>query len=116
MALRHFGIYRDVGPEQAKLDKTAVKTLFRWGQMQESVLAARLHVQLSSQEWAGVLSRLTEYRLVEGFDRRQSKYLRLTPEGQGWGQDLCCEEQLELQEAAQAEFDSRKSSKGFDAK
>jgi hypothetical protein len=93
MPLRHFGQYRDVTPEQAKLDKVAIKTLFRWGVTQESELAAKCKTRLANDDWKESLVRLQYYNLVEVFDRRQSKYVRLTADGQGWGMDLTCEEQ-----------------------
>lgn len=99
MALRHFGIYRDVTPDQAKLDKTAIKYLFRWGSQQESVLSGRCHVRLVEPAWIESMERLIAYNLIEYFDRRQSKHIRLTDGGQEWGMDLTCE-------ATQEEFDA----------
>lgn len=93
MALRHFGIFRDVTPEQAKLDKTAVKTLFRWGSLQASVLASRCHANVASDEWRGCASRLAAYDLAEEYDRRGTAFWRLKDNGRAWGMDLCCEEQ-----------------------
>lgn len=114
MPLRHFGIYRDVTPEQAKLDKTLVKLLFRWGTTQESEAAARCKTKIGEEQWKECVARLRQYNLVEYFDKRQSKYLRLSSDGQGWGMDLTCEAVAEETEAGAERQAERVRTQDFD--
>jgi hypothetical protein len=101
--VREFGSYRTGSTtERAKFRKTAVKTLHRWGTMQEAVLAGRLHVTVDSEEWTDVWTRLVEWGIVERSERRGSSMFSLTRVGQEWGMELTCESQLEESEANEA--------------
>src|SRR5258706_1358737 len=115
MALRHFGIYRDVTPDQAKLDKALVKLLSRWGTMVESESAGRCKLKAGDEAWKECVSRLVAYNLIEHFDRRQSKSLRLTDGGQEWGMDLTCEATQEEWDAGAKRQAERVRTQDFDS-
>ena len=115
MPLRHFGIYRDVSPDQAKLDKAAVKILFRWGSQQESVVSNRCQIKVSESTWQECRTRLIAYNLIEVFDRRGTSFVRLTNDGDGWGMDLTCEATQEDFEAGAKRQAERVRTQNFDS-
>jgi hypothetical protein len=102
MALRHLGIWRDVTADEARLDKTVLKRLFRHGsRQQEGILANRCQTRLSAEAWQKCMDRLAEWKMI-GFDFNHgdegSRLVSLGVDGRDWALELTCSAQIEQQD------------------
>jgi len=106
MAVRHLGIFRDVTVEEAKLDKAALKALFRRGSMVLGALASYVSRGVDDASFKASLARLVEWGMVELADASYSvsKKALLTPDGAGWAMELCCAERAAERDEAEAKF------------
>jgi hypothetical protein len=95
--MRHFGVFRTgITTPQGLLDKWIVRILFRRGEMGEGALANKVGDLRENETFRASISRMTDWQIIElrptGIGN--SRKVRLTPAGQYWGEELCCELQM----------------------
>jgi hypothetical protein len=93
---RHFGIFRTgVTTSQGLEDKFIVRVLFRRGEMGEGELANKVNDMKDNETFKASLARMVEWKIIEILPAGwgNAKKVRLTPAGQYWGEELCCEMQ-----------------------
>jgi len=97
MAIRHFGIYRDVTLDEARLDGRIIKALLRRGSQNAGKLAGYVGEREKSPAFVAALGRLADWKLAEVVPAYHGDSVRveLTNGGKTWAMELIGAERLQ---------------------
>jgi hypothetical protein len=114
---RHLGMYgregapgRAITLAEARLDNRILAVLFRYGRLQEGILASRMVLKTGSEPFQEALSRLIGWKMIDRSAPRfgsSSLVIELAPTGKAWALEVVSQAQIAEQDAVVAEKKER---------